>query len=148
MEENKTYKKRPTRKKPKNVISQKDKEVSDVEVARKILNIHQSALDRKLEFDLSFAETKKILETSVCFYTGIKFEIDGPNSRPFYWVDSTKGYINGNVVACTVDFNGKKSNLSLEEITILYLISHEQSSAFECKSRERYDELSGNTSIF
>lgn len=120
MEENKTYKKRPARRKPKSSIKPERREVSDIEVARKMLNIHQSALDRKLEFDLSFLETKKILESDTCYYTGIKFDNEGPNSRSFDRVDSSKGYVNGNVVACTIDFNGKKSNLSIEEIIILY----------------------------
>jgi hypothetical protein len=35
-------------------------------------------------------------------------------------MDSSKGYIEGNVVACTVDINQKKDNLSLEEIACLY----------------------------
>lgn len=120
MEENKTYKKRTTRRKPKTSTVPKNKGISDIEVAKKMINIHQSALDRKLEFDLSFLETKKILETDSCYYTGIKFDSEGQNARSFDRVDSAKGYINGNVVACTVDFNGKKSNLSVEEITILY----------------------------
>jgi hypothetical protein len=35
-------------------------------------------------------------------------------------VDSNKGYIEGNVVSCTVDINGKKSNLTVDEIKSLY----------------------------
>ena len=42
-------------------------------------------------------------------------------SRSFDRIDSAKGYVEGNVVACTVDINGKKSNLSLEEIECLYV---------------------------
>ncbi len=98
----------------------KETEVTDLEVAKKMLKIHQSAQDRKLEFDLSFESVKKLLAYQTCYYTGKKFEEDGLFARSFDRIDSAKGYIEGNVVACTVDINGKKSNLSLEEIECLY----------------------------
>ena len=40
----------------------KEAEVTDLEVARKMIKIHQSAQDRKLEFDLSFESVKKLLQ--------------------------------------------------------------------------------------
>lgn len=99
----------------------KEAEVTDLEVARKMIKIHQSAQDRKLEFDLSFESVKKLLQYQTCYYTGKKFEDEGIMSRSFDRIDSAKGYVEGNVVACTVDINGKKSNLSLEEIECLYV---------------------------
>ncbi len=99
----------------------KEAEVTDLEVARKMLKIHQSAQDRKLEFDLSFESVKKLLQYQTCYYTGKKFEDEGLMSRSFDRIDSARGYVEGNVVACTVDINGKKSNLSLEEIECLYV---------------------------
>ena len=93
---------------------------SDVEVAKKLLNIFQSAMDRKLEFNLSFESVKTLLKFPTCYYTGRKFEQEGPYSRSIDRIDSSKGYIEGNVVSCTVDINGKKSNLSDEEIELLY----------------------------
>jgi hypothetical protein len=93
---------------------------SDVEVAKKFLNIHQSAMDRKLEFNLSFESVKTLLKFPTCYYTGRKFENEGPYSRSIDRIDSSKGYIEGNVVSCTIDINGKKSNLSDEEIELLY----------------------------
>jgi hypothetical protein len=98
----------------------KETEVTDLEVAKKMLKIHQSAQDRKLEFDLSFESVKKLLAYQTCYYTGKKFEEEGLLARSFDRIDSAKGYIEGNVVACTVDINGKKSNLSLDEIECLY----------------------------
>jgi len=53
-------------------------------------------------------------------YTGRTFENEGPYSRSIDRIDSAKGYIEGNVVSCTIDINGKKSNLSEEEIELLY----------------------------
>lgn len=95
-------------------------EPSDVEVAKKLLNIYQSAMDRKLEFGLSFESVKTLLKFQTCYYTGRKFDNDGPFARSIDRIDSSKGYIEGNVVSCTVDINGKKSNLSDEEIELLY----------------------------
>lgn len=112
---------KPKRNQPKPKIDQKnDHEVSDLEVAKKMLKIYQSAADRKLEFNLSFESVKKLLTYQTCYYTNKKFEEEGNYSRSFDRVDSAKGYVEGNVVACTVDINGKKSNLSFEEIECIY----------------------------
>ena len=96
------------------------KEVTDLEVAKKMINIHQSAMDRKSEFNLSFEYVKKMLEFKNCIYTNVTFTEDGPHARSFDRIESDKGYIEGNVVACTVDINGKKSNLTFEEIACIY----------------------------
>jgi len=95
--------------------------ISDVEVAKKLINIYQSAQDRKLQFNLSFEYVRRMLEYKTCYYTNKPFTEDGPNARSFDRIDSDKGYIEGNVVACTIDINGKKSNLSFEEISCIYL---------------------------
>ena len=97
------------------------KEVTDLEVAKKMINIYQSAMDRKIEFNLSFDYVKKMLEFKTCYYTNIPFTEDGPHARSFDRVDSDKGYIEGNVVACNIDINGKKSNLTFDEIACIYL---------------------------
>ena len=82
-------------------IEKNVEDVSDLEVAKKMLKIYQSAQDRKLRFDLSFESVKKLLSHQTCFYTNRKFEEDGQFSRSFDRVDSAKGYVEGNVVACT-----------------------------------------------
>lgn len=94
-------------------------QIPDLEVARKLVNIHSSAQSRGLEFDLSFEYVKKLLEFTHCYYTGVAFTEDGPGARSFDRVDNDRGYIIGNVVACTTDINGKKNNLSLAEIMSL-----------------------------
>lgn len=94
--------------------------ISDVEVAKKLVNIHSSAQSRNLEFNLTFEYVKKLLEYTTCFYTNVQFTEDGTNARSFDRVDNDKGYVIGNVVACTVDINGKKNNLSIDEIVCLY----------------------------
>lgn len=98
----------------------KVKKISDIEVAKKMINIHQSAADRKLEFNLSFEYVKRLLEYKTCYYTGKTFTEEGSESRSFDRIDSDLGYIEGNVVSCTIDINGKKSNLSYEEIECIY----------------------------
>lgn len=114
----------------KEVVNQQPKEqpkkeiikpiISDVEVAKKLVNIHSSAQSRNLEFNLTFECVKKLLEYNTCYYTNVVFTEDGPNARSFDRVDNDKGYVVGNVVACTVDINGKKNNLSIDEIVCLY----------------------------
>jgi|688.fasta_scaffold31063_17 hypothetical protein len=94
--------------------------VTDVEVAKKLINIYQSAQDRKIDFNLSFEYVKNLLEYKTCYYTGAIFTEDGTNARSFDRIDSDKGYVEGNVVACTIDINGKKANLSFEEIDCLH----------------------------
>jgi hypothetical protein len=94
--------------------------ITDLETAKKMLKIWQSAVDRKLEFDLSFETVKRLLAYKKCYYTGRDFEEEGVFARSFDRIDSNKGYVDGNVVACTVDINGKKSNLTIEEIRCLY----------------------------
>ena len=49
----------PRAKKP--AKAEKQKEITDIEVAKKMINIHQSAIDRKLEFNLSFDHVKRML---------------------------------------------------------------------------------------
>lgn len=107
------------RKKP---IAKKDVQSnhSDLEIAKKMLKIYQSAVDRKLSFNLTFETVKRLMSYRTCFYTGKEFESEGQFAMSFDRIDSSKGYIEGNVVSCTVDINSKKSNLSYEEIKMLY----------------------------
>lgn len=95
-------------------------EVTDLDVAKKLLHLAQSAKDRNLEFTLSFKTVKRLLTVKRCYYTNVEFEESGPLARTIDRVDTLKGYIEGNVVACTSSINGKKVNLTLEEIENLY----------------------------
>lgn len=102
------------------INKQKQADPSEIEIAKKLINIHQSAMDRKLEFNLTFESVRALLKFPTCYYTGKKFESEGQYARSIDRIDSAKGYIEGNVVSCTIDINGKKSNLSDDEIEILY----------------------------
>lgn len=119
----------------------KTENLSDLEVAKKMLKIYQSAVDRKLDFDLSFETVRNLLLEPTCYYTNKPFEETGNFARSFDRVNSDLGYVEGNVVACTVDINSKKSNLSFEEIEILYkVLSRSQ----PLKEKEVFEEENTN----
>ena len=84
---------------PANEVFRED--VSDLEIAKKMIKIYQSAQDRKLKFDLSFESVKELLSYQTCYYTNKPFEADGVFARSFDRIDSNEGYVEGNVVACT-----------------------------------------------
>jgi hypothetical protein len=89
--------------------------IEDIEVARKMINLQQSATSRNLEYNLTFETTKRLMSYTRCYYTNVEFN-DTTNIFSIDRVDPKKGYIEGNVVACTVEINSKKSNLSIDEI--------------------------------
>jgi hypothetical protein len=109
--------------------------LNDLEVAKKMIKIFQSAQDRNLEFDLSFETVKRLLSYQKCYYTDKVFDEEGTFARSFDRIDSNKGYVEGNVVACTIDINSKKSNLSFEEIELLY------NKLSEARNNETPDEI-------
>jgi hypothetical protein len=93
-------------------------DVNDYYVAKKLVQLKQSADSRSIEFNLSFRTVKKLLSTKKCYYTGKIFG-KANLARSIDRVDSSKGYIEGNVVACTVEINQKKTNLTKEDIHLL-----------------------------
>jgi hypothetical protein len=95
------------------------RKIPDIEVAKKMINLQQSATSRNIEFDLSFETVKSLMNRTNCYYTGVKFEDEGKMAFSIDRVDPKKGYIEGNVVACTIDINAKKANLTIDEIISL-----------------------------
>ena len=91
------------------------KKIEDIDVARKMINLQQSATSRNLEYNLTFETTKRLMSYTRCYYTNVEFN-DTTNILSIDRVDPIKGYIEGNVVACTVEINSKKANLTIEEI--------------------------------
>lgn len=85
-------------------------------VLSKRLYILKSANSRGLDFNLTDANIRKLLNTKVCYYTGVTFnENNDPlNIRTFERVDDTKGYVQGNVVVVTLRANRIK-NLLVEQ---------------------------------
>jgi hypothetical protein len=70
----------------------------------KLIKLSQSAKDRGIEFDLSFKKVRQLITVDKCYYTKA-FEESGTYSRSVDRVDSAKGYIDSNVVSCTIDIN-------------------------------------------
>jgi hypothetical protein len=97
-----------------------NKGVPDIEVAKKMINLKQSADSRNIKFDLSFLTLKKLMEQRKCFYTNTNFESKGDLALSIDRMDNKLGYIEGNVVACTVEMNRKKADITLEEIEMIY----------------------------
>lgn len=94
--------------------------LTDLDVARKMLNLKQSADSRNIKFELSFNTLKKLMEQKKCFYTGRELDAKGDYSLSIDRIDNKLGYVEGNVVACTVEINRKKTDITLEEIEMIY----------------------------
>ena len=91
--------------------------MNDIIIARKLISIKDSANKRKIPFNMSFSKVKQLMTRKTCYYTGVKF--DGHYVRSFDRVDNNLGYIDTNVVACTVQINGFKANLTIKAINML-----------------------------
>ena len=94
--------------------------LTDLDVARKMLNLKQSADSRNIKFDLSFVTLKRLMEQKKCFYTGRLLEARCDYALSIDRIDNKLGYIEGNVVSCTVEINRKKTDITLEEIEMIY----------------------------
>lgn len=102
------------------ILEQTKGPLTDLEVAKKMLNLKQSADSRNIKFDLSFTTLKGLMEQKKCFYTGRNLESKGDFSLSIDRIDNKLGYVEGNVVACTVDINRKKTDITIEEIEMIY----------------------------
>lgn len=101
--------------------------MTDTEVARRLVNKQNNAKKRNIHFDLSFKRMKQMCLQKTCFYTGITFQgiandiaigdgekklAVGPFAMSIDRVDNNLGYIDSNVVACTVQINHLKANMT------------------------------------
>ena len=89
-------------------------------VAHKYLALENSARTRGLQFNLTLTSVRNLLLAKKCYYTGKEFSDEDPDARSVDRIDNTKGYIIGNVAACTTRFNGLKGRLTPKQIEILY----------------------------
>lgn len=93
--------------------------ITDLDVAKKLLQLRDSAKNRKYAFDMSIKTVRNLLTRKTCAYTGVKFDRTYPNKGAFPTVDridSEVGYIDGNVVMCTFTVNQMKGNLENVEL--------------------------------
>ncbi len=80
----------------------------DLRIARKFLSLEERARSKGLTFDLSLTSIRNITKSKRCFFTGVLLN---DNNRTIDRIDSAKGYVKGNVVACHHEFNQVKSRI-------------------------------------
>ena len=90
----------------------------DVYCAKKLLGKLDNARQRGIEFNLSFTAIKNLMKAKRCYYTGVKLTLPTggadtlkANSLTIDRIDSSLGYVPGNVVACSHAFNQLKANV-------------------------------------
>lgn len=94
--------------------------VEDKDIVRKWVQLRDSASTRGLEFNLSLNTVKRLLQRKTCYYTklnltyGTDHQLDNPLKRTVDRVDPSKGYVEGNVVACCHAANKFKSKIEHE----------------------------------
>jgi len=82
------------------------KDLNDEQIATRYIRKAQSSRDRGIEFTLSFTSYKNLLMAEKCFYTGIAMTRTRPPTAPkstdqtIDRIDSSIGYVKGNVVSC------------------------------------------------
>ena len=100
-----------------------NKTAFEIHVYRVWDNKRKNAFERGIEFDLSLISVRNMLRAKRCYYTGIplthrKLDKNGkvlpgqrnkPNHMTIERIDATKGYVKGNVVACSLQANKVKS---------------------------------------
>jgi hypothetical protein len=93
----------------------------DKRAAQKYVRLQQSAQRRGIEFALPFTSLKNLYRAKRCFFTGVELVLGGdrPNSLTIDRVDNNRGYVPGNVVACSHAFNQAKGDLSVEAVRAL-----------------------------
>lgn len=87
--------------------------VTEEQVIKKYNNKRNNALHEGKEFSLSLLSIKNLMQAKYCFYTGVEMVVDGDSRKDMNYltidrVDPSKGYIKGNVVACSMFANRLK----------------------------------------
>jgi len=97
-------------------------EITDLDVAYKMVQINRSAKKRNIKFGLSLSKVKALLKTKKCFYTGVEMNHihEHMDQLTFDRVDNEKGYTDDNVVACSRTINMRKTDLKISEIEMMY----------------------------
>tara|TARA_R110000796_G_scaffold159388_3_gene276185 strand:- start:11092 stop:11433 length:342 start_codon:yes stop_codon:yes gene_type:complete len=98
------------------------KDIDDLYVCKKMIKISHSGNSRNIEVKLTFNALKKVMKTRKCFFTGVllNFEENDANQLTIDRLDNDKGYIDGNIVACSKEFNQIKGCLTLSQIELMY----------------------------
>lgn len=89
--------------------------MDDVTLAKKYVGKSGNAKQRDIEFTLTFSEFKALFRRKTCYYTGIpmrdteSYQQPKPDTRTIDRIDSSLGYVAGNVVPCCYAVNQLKS---------------------------------------
>ena len=97
--------------------------LKDIDIAKRLVRTQASDKKRSIDFDLSFAKLKRILNAKRCFFTGAKLNYDNPEHDHYLTLDrldALKGYTDDNLVACGRAFNLRKGELSARDIILMY----------------------------
>lgn len=107
-EKKETIKLRPTTK-WESAVTESD---FDLMVANKLHQLKNSANIRNKEFNLTFADVKRLVKRKTCYYTGLKFDQSlNDYQLTIDRIDSNIGYVRGNVVACLNAVNAAKEHM-------------------------------------
>lgn len=89
-----------------------NKSGDDISVRAAMLYAHliQSATRRGLPFNLTLTDCKRLSERKTCFFLDTPFTETGEFKRTVDRLDCNKGYVKGNVVACTHMANQMKNH--------------------------------------
>lgn len=99
--------------------NQKDATDFQLAVAKKYIQLKFSAEKRNKEFNLTLTSINNILQSTKCYYTGVPLNWRKGNITVDR-KDSNKGYVRGNVVACSKRFNAIKGCLTKDDVIELY----------------------------
>lgn len=98
--------------------------LTDLQLAKKMVNLSKSAEDRGIEFNISFSKMKQLFRKNKCEITGVEFVMsqDSINYPSIDRLDNDRGYLDDNVVICTRYINGLKGQLSIQNIVDIHKI--------------------------
>jgi hypothetical protein len=86
--------------------------LSKLHVVSKYKSVLERAIRKGIDFNLDLEDVEKLLNTPNCYYTNQLFDDKVQAlTQTFDRVDSTIGYVKGNVVACTFQVNELKNKL-------------------------------------
>lgn len=91
--------------------------MTDIRIAQLYLSKENNAKSRGIEFNLPFASFRNIMRAKRCYFSGVELTNPRPGKnnletdRTVDRIDSTKGYVKGNCVACAYSVNSWKGYL-------------------------------------
>jgi hypothetical protein len=100
-----------------NIAAMDSKTKFQYKVAGKYVSKLEDAAKRGLEFSLTLTSVSNLLKAKKCFFTGLPLDDE---TMTFDRVDNSKGYIQGNTVACHKEVNAFKAHIE-NPLTIMNL---------------------------